>query len=260
MSNFESYMDSYETIRLERSDDGVLEMTLHADGGPWIWDARQGNARSHEEMGDALHQIAQDRENLVVIMTGTGDQFSGPPANRTTMSRGDTRHWHDVSAHGTKMILDLLDIPALVISCINGPAYRHAEIPLTADIVLAADDALIQDSAHFQNRMVPGDGIALIVPFLIGWTRGRYFHLTGQMISAAEMKDLGLVNEVMPRDQLLPRARELAQLLVQNNPLVVRNTRTLFTAPLKALMHQYLDYGLALEAVAAVDETLNNPL
>jgi enoyl-CoA hydratase/carnithine racemase len=260
MATFDTYKDRYETIKLERTEDGILQMTLHSQGGSYVWDARQGSATSHEEMGDALHEISRDRENLIVIMTGTGEEFSGPPANRGTMSRGDTRHWHDVQDHGTKMILDLLDIQGLVISCINGPAYRHAELPLTADIVLAADDALIQDSAHFPNRMVPGDGIALIVPHLIGWNRGRYFHLTNQKIGAAEMKELGLVNEVMPRDELLPRAWELARELIQNNPMVLRNTRTVFTAPMKALLHQYLDYGLALEAVAAVDETIHNPL
>jgi enoyl-CoA hydratase/carnithine racemase len=120
--------------------------------------------------------------------------------------------------------------------------------------VLAADDALIQDSAHFTNRMVPGDGIALIMPFLMGWNRGRYFHLMGQKISAAELKDLGLVNEVMPRERLLPRAYEIAEQLVENNPLVLRYTRRIFTGPLKALLHEHFAYGLAYEALAAVDE------
>jgi len=43
-----------------------------------------------------------------------------------------------------------------VIAAINGPAWRHGEIPLLSDIVLAADTAAFQDSAHFQNGLVPG--------------------------------------------------------------------------------------------------------
>lgn len=254
MIDFAKYKDAFQTIKLERSASGILQMTLHSNGGPYVWDARAGTGVSHQEMGDALQHIARDRENKVVILTGSGDRFSGPQASKATMSRGDTRHWEYLQTHGAHLLMDLLDIPAPMISCINGPAYRHAEIPFLADIVLAADDALIQDSAHFPNRMVPGDGIALIFPFLMGWNRGRYFHLTGQTLSAAELKEMGLVNEVMPRERLLPRAWELAEQLIQNNPLVLRHTRSVLTAPLKALLRQYLELDLALEALAAIDE------
>jgi enoyl-CoA hydratase/carnithine racemase len=258
MSEFEDYKDAFQTIRLERTESGILEVTLHTDGGPWIWDARARGTKpglSHQELADAAQAIARDRENRVVILTGTGDQFSGPPASRKTMSRGDVAHWDRVQFIGNHTMMDLLDIPGPVISCLNGPAYRHAEIPFIADIVLAADDAFIQDSAHFPNRVVPGDGIAVLFPFLMGWNRGRYFHLTNQKLSAAELKEIGLVNEVMPRDELLPRARALAEQLIQNNPYVLRYTRLLLTAPLKALLRDYLYYGHALEALAAVDES-----
>ena len=255
MSTFEDYRDAFSTIRLERSEDGILEITLHTDGGPWIWDARAKTGVSHRELAEAAVAIARDRENRVVILTGTGDRFSGPPASRTTMSRGDIAHWDRIQFIGNHTMMDLLEIPAPMISCLNGPAYRHCEIPFVADIVLAADDAFIQDSAHFPNRVVPGDGIAVLMPFLMGWNRGRYFHLTGQQLSAQELQEIGLVNEVMPRDQLLPRARALAQELIQNNPYTLRYTRFLLTAPLKGLLSQYLHYGHAMEALAAVDET-----
>ena len=255
MSTFDEYSDSFETIKLIRSPEGVLEMTLHHEGGSYLWDARSGSDTPHRELSEALQRISRDEGNRVVILTGTGESFSGPQASPATMSRGDANHWEPLQRHGAHMLMDMLDIPALMISCINGPAYRHAELPLMADIVLAADDALVQDSAHFPNRMVPGDGIALLMPLLMGMNRGRYFHLTGQVLPAGQMLELGLVNEVLPRDQLLPRARELADTLVHNNPLVLRYTRALFTAQLKALFRQYLDFGLALEALAAVDES-----
>lgn len=256
MTEFGQYQDAYETISLSRTDSGILEMRLHHEGGPYRWDARAGSDRPHREMNEALLNISRDRGNVVVILTGTGEEFSGPPANLGTSSKGDARHWERLQMEGAHLVMDLLNIPAPIISCLNGPAYRHAEIPLLADIVLAADDALVQDSAHFTNRMVPGDGIAILLPFLMGWNRGRYFHLTGQILRAAELKEYGLVNEVMPREQLLPRARELADQLVQNNPVVLRHTRALINAPLKALARDYLDYGLALEALGAVDETV----
>lgn len=253
MIEFANYKDTFETIKLERTPNGILEMTLHYKGGPYLWSAQKG-AVQHKELTAALRNVARDEENRVVIIGATGDQFSGPPADRTTWSRGDARHWDHVQFLEHHLLEDLLDIAAPVIGVLNGPAYRHAEIPFTADIVLAADDALIQDSAHFPNRMVPGDGIAILFPFLMGWNRGRYFHLMGQKIGAKELKELGLVNEVMPRAKLLPRAREIAAQLIENNPLVLRYTREVLTGPLKALMHQHARHQLALEAIAAVDE------
>jgi enoyl-CoA hydratase/carnithine racemase len=256
---FADYKDSFRTIKLERTDSGILQIRLHTNGGPWTWDPRPVPGSTNTEFFEAMARIARDPDNRVVILTGTGNRFSGPPATRSSLWRSDAKEWDKLQFMGNSGLLDLLDIPAPVISCINGPAYRHAQIPFTADIVLAADDALIQDSAHFPNRVVPGDGIAVLLPFLMGWNRGRYFHLTGQKLSAQELLQLGLVNEVMPRERLLPRAWELAEQLVQQNPLTLRYTRLVMTAPLKALLRQYLPYGHALEALAAVDETQGAP-
>src|SRR3972149_1046266 len=115
--------------------------------------ARCAAGLSHQELSDAAVAIARERENLVVILTGTGNEFAGPPASKNTMSRGDVKHWDRVQFLGNHTMMDLLDIPGPVISCLNGPAYRHAEIPFIADIVLAADNAFIQDSAHFRSRV-----------------------------------------------------------------------------------------------------------
>lgn len=265
MSNFDAYKDAYQTIRLERSKEGILQMTLHNKGGPYTWDfagivqdkSRQNTGGAHDELADALGHIAHDTENKVVIITGTGDIFSGPPASAETFPRGGPEFWEHLQFHGNQLLMDLLEIPGPVISCINGPAYRHAEIPFTADIILAAEGALIQDSAHFPNNVVPGDGIGLLLPFMMGWNRGRYFLLMGQKLSAGELKEIGLVNEVMPRERLLPRAWEIAEQFIKKNPLVLRYTRQMMTAPLKALLRQHLQHSHALEALAAVHESSN---
>jgi enoyl-CoA hydratase/carnithine racemase len=122
--------------------------------------------------------------------------------------------------------------------------------------VLATEETTFQDSGHFMNGLIPGDGMHVVYPMLLGMNRGRYFLLTGQKLSAHEAKDLGLVNEVLARERLLPRAWELAKLLTQQHPLVLRYSRVLLTQYIKRQMHDLLGYGLALEGLGSAQDQL----
>lgn len=250
-TRYEDYANRHPFVTMERRR-GILQIRFHTEGGPLRWGHIGG---AHADLADAFEDIAHDPENRVVIMTGTGEEFSGPKADKWTFPRSGSREWDIILMNGLKLTTNLLNINAPVISCINGPALRHAELPLIADIVLAADTAVIQDTAHFINRTTPGDGVNLFFPLLMGWNRGRYFLLTGQTLGARELKEMGLVAEILPREKLLPRAWELAEQLIQQNPLVLRYTRMLFTHPLKKFLHDMLGFGLALEGLAAIDES-----
>ena len=93
----------------------------------------------------------------------------------------------------------------------------------------------------------------VIYPMLLGLNRGRYFLLTGQTIDAPKALDLGLVSEVLPREELLPRAWALAEQLAQQSPLVLRYSLVLLTQYVKRMMHELLGYGLALEGLGSAD-------
>src|SRR6266516_5965554 len=241
MSRLEDYANKYQSVRFERRD-GILLMTLHTDGASLRW-----GFGPHGELPEAFHDVGADRDNRVVILTGTGAEFSGPRATPGTSSfparpgweRIDRIHWE-----GRHLLMRLLEIEVPMISAINGPAWRHSEIPLLCDIVLAADTAQFQDSAHFPNGMVPGDGMHIIYPLLLGWNRGRYFLLTGQVLDAPKALELGLVSELLPRPDLLPRAWALAEQIARLPALLLRYTRVLFTQPLKRQLIDYLGYGL----------------
>ena len=250
MTRFIDYATKYQTIRMERRD-GILQMTFHTDGGPLQW-----GLLPHGEFPQAFRDVGADPENKVVILTGTGDVFSGPRAAGGTGMRSTPAQWDRVYWEGKHLLMSLLDIEVPMISAINGPAWRHSEIPLLCDIVLAADDVRFQDSAHFPNGMVPGDGMHIIYPLLLGWNRGRYFLLTGQILDAAKALELGLVSELLPRPDLLPRAWALAEQIARQPALLLRYTRVLFTQPLKKQLVDYLGYGLALEGLSVVDRTV----
>ena len=250
MTQLGEYADKYRTVRFERSD-GVLLITLHTDGGSLRW-----NLAAHGELPEAFLDVGRDPDNRVIILTGAGEEFSGPRSTPETPSF-PTRPTVDTLAQvhweGRRLLTNLLDIEVPIIAAVNGPAWRHSEIPLLSDIVLASETAAFQDSAHFQADMVPGDGMHIVYPLLLGTNRGRYFLLTGQTLSAWEAKDLGLVAEVLPREELMDRAWSLARDLARRPTLLLRYTRLLLTEDLRRRLQELLGYGLAMESIALLE-------
>jgi enoyl-CoA hydratase/carnithine racemase len=250
MTTLDQYANKYENVRMERQN-GILQITLHTNG-----DTLQWGAVPHRKLPHAFADIGADPENKVVIMTGVGEGFTGPQGSRDTIPRRTPAQWDSTYWEGKHLLMNLLDIEVPMISAINGPALRHSELPLLCDIVLAAEETTFQDSGHFMNGLIPGDGMHIVYPLLLGMNRGRYFLLTGQKLSAHEAKELGLVNEVLARDQLLPRAWELAGQLAQQPPLVLRYSRVLLTQYIKRQMHDLLGYGLSLEGLGSAQDQL----
>ena len=241
---FDSYRNKYENLRMKR-EDGILEVALHTQGGPLVFDGHV-----HEALVHAFRDIGDDRDNHVVILTGTGNEFCAqisPEGFDFFTPSG----YDKILREGTKVLENLLDIEVPMIAAINGPVTVHSEYALLCDIVLAAQDAYFQDAPHPAFGIVPGDGLHVVWPEVIGEIRGRYFLLSGQKLSSQEAKDYGAVNEVVSRQALLPRAWELARHLKKQNPLTLRYTRMALSTRLRRRLQESLSYGLALEGISA---------
>ena len=241
----DEYADRYRHARLTRDAAGVLEVHLHSDGGPLVW-----GAEPHTELGYLFGDIAADPDNRVVIITGSGDRFLAD-LDSSWVGEMTPEKWNIIYNHGRRLLQRLLDIEVPVIGAINGPATVHAEIAVLSDIVLCADHTYFSDAPHFRFGTVPGDGVHIIWPMLLGPNRGRYFLLTGQRIRAAEALALGVVSEVLPLDDLLPRARAIAAELARQPTTTLRYTRDAVTHPIKRALLDNLSYGLALEGLGA---------
>lgn len=244
---FEQYKDRYENIRLER-DNGILLVTLQTKSGEFVW-----SARSHEELGYCFTDIGADRENKVVVLTGTGDNYCAE-IDAGSFKLSTAGDWDLTFYDGRRLLNNLLDIEVPVIAAVNGPARIHPEIPVLSDIVLASETALFQDAPHFMSGIVPGDGAHVVWMNALGPNRGRYFLLTGEELGAEEARRLGVVGEVLPGDKLLGRALDLAKYIADKPMLARRYTRVALTQRLKRLLHEGLSLGLAVEALAAIDQ------
>ncbi|MGZ5257279.1 MAG: enoyl-CoA hydratase/isomerase family protein [Burkholderiales bacterium] len=246
-------MNDYRFVKLERRD-GILQMTLHTDGGPLQW-----NLDAQVELATAFGDVGADRDNRVIILTGTGDEFTGPRLDPDAQffhgAQISPAGVHHVFRNARRLVNALLDIEVPMIAAVNGPAKRHADLALMCDIVIAADDVTFEDTAHFHNGgIAPGDGINVVYTLLMGLNRARYLMLTGQVLSAKEAKDIGMVAELMPREKLVPRAWELAEQLARRPEMLLRYTRAVLTHPLRKALDDGLQYFLAMETLSTLNK------
>src|SRR5271156_5527099 len=205
MSHFDTYRGSFPNAQLTRSKTGVLEVALHTNGGTLAF-----NGYTHEQFVDLFHAIGSDRDNRVVILTGSGNavmETLSPEGFDFFAPQG----YDKIYREGRKVLMNILDIEVPLIAAVNGPVRLHTEYILIADIVLATPSVVFQDKPHFEFGIVPGDGVNLLWPEVIGSVRGRYFILTRQELDAETAKDWGAVNEIVPSERLLPRAHEIAE-------------------------------------------------
>lgn len=260
---FEEYRHAYPHWVMERSEEGILLLRFHKDGGEadWSYDI-------HHETAMLWGVVGADPETKVIIVTGTGEAFLrreqtyAGVVDREGMDDPARRavEWIDAHSYGKRIVMDLLEIEQPMIAAINGPCTIHAEQLLLCDIVLAAEHTLIADHTHVPFGLLPGDGVQVIYPLLMGLNRARYFMLTGEVLDARQCLDLGLLNEVLPADHVLPRAYELARLILRAPPMVTRLFRPTVLQQVKRLFLDNVSHGLMMEAMAAVADFPSAPM
>src|SRR5580698_16763 len=155
-TRYSEYQNSYANYKFELTDDGILLMQCHTNGGSLVW-----SWKAHDEMSDAFADIAGDREIKVLIHTGTGENYNAnwgllpngqPPEQPMYQAMpGDRGTWKldEKAWYARQLIFNVLDVDVPMISAVNGPCNMHSEVPLMGDIVLASEDAYFQDASHF---------------------------------------------------------------------------------------------------------------
>jgi enoyl-CoA hydratase/carnithine racemase len=240
------YVDTYEHVRIRR-EEGVIELRLHSDDGPLVW-----GSDPHGELGHCFSDVGRDPENRIAVITGTGGKFIAD-LDQSWVGEMTPAKYDAIYRDGKRLLGALLEIEVPIVAAVEGPASVHAELALLSDIVVASETASFSDAPHFRYGTVPGDGVHLIWPLLLGPNRGRHFLLTGKRLSASEALEAGVVAEVVPAGTALERAWEVARELALQPDLTLRYTRVLLTQQLRRTVLDGVGHGLALEGLAAYD-------
>ncbi|WP_028601475.1 enoyl-CoA hydratase/isomerase family protein [Ottowia thiooxydans] len=227
------------------------------------------NALSPEmemEMWDAISRADADPEIRAVVLTGAGSAFCsgydisrGPGDDRPSLLGGNDlsnaellKGWMNIDGGGLERLMRIWHISIPVITAINGWAMGAGFwYALASDITLASDKAVFAqpEVRHVSNT-------SFLFAALAGWKAAHRFGLTGDHMDAAEAYRLGIVNEVVPHDELMERACALAERIALVPEPSVRLNKAVTCS---GLLAAGLQAGLALNApLSALAHASNN--
>jgi enoyl-CoA hydratase/carnithine racemase len=215
---------SYETILVEVANE-VATISLNRPER-----ANTISPQLVDDVTDAFRSIEADAAVRVVIVTGAGRHFCGG---------ADLKELR--SGTGRGLNLDFFNVfeqhPKPVIAAINGAAMGGGcEIALACDIRVIAEDAMIGTPEIKFGALPAGGGTQRLARF-VGLGRAKEMIMTGEPITAAEAHRIGLVNSVVPAEQLLAEAERFARIFVRHAPYAL--------ATAKRLIQKSLDVDLA---------------
>jgi enoyl-CoA hydratase/carnithine racemase len=235
----------YEHLRVEIADK-VATVTLNRP------ESRNAmNRRLIRELRTIWTDVADDESVNVVLLTGAGDYFSvgGDVKEMSSRPGGDFLKEGEIPdpAQGRRLVEGLLNCEKPIVCAINGDAVGlAATVALFCDITIAAKSARIGDP-HVKVGLVAGDGGAIIWPLLVGVNRAKEFLMRGKLIAAPDAERIGLVNYCVEKDEVLPKAREIAKELAEGAPWAMRWTKLSVNKILKDQVNLVLDASMALE-------------
>ena len=190
----------------------VLQVTL---------DRPKANAidvATSRELGEVFVGFRDDPELRIAVITGAGDKFFCPGWDLKAAAEGEAVD-SDYGVGGFGGLQELPNLNKPVIAAVNGICCGGGlEWALSADIILAAEHATF--ALPEINSGTIADAATLKLPKRIPWHIAMELLFTGRWMDAAEAHRWGLVNEVIPFEQLLERAHELAATLAEGPPLV----------------------------------------
>jgi crotonobetainyl-CoA hydratase len=176
------------------------------------------DAATSRIMGEVFAGFRDDPDLRCAILTAAGDKFFCPGWDLKAAAAGESPDT-DYGVGGFGGLQELPGLNKPVIAAVNGLAFGGGlEIMISADIIIAADHATF--ALPEINSGTLADAATIKLPRRIPYQVAVELLFTGRRMGTAEAKHWGIINEIVPADGLMPRARELAALLAAGPPLV----------------------------------------
>lgn len=210
---------NYQTIKVEIKE-GIGIITLHR---PEVLNAL--NSQVFQELAEAATALGADDQVRVVIITGGPKVFAAGADIKQMVETGAVEMaLTDKPSHRALSIIE--NLPKPVIAAIAGYALGGGlELALAVDIRLAADNAQL-GLPEIKLGIIPGAGGTQRLPRLIGAGRAKELIFTGDFISAEEAWRIGLVNKVVPVEELLAEAEKLAKRIAERGAVALRMAKS----------------------------------
>lgn len=199
-----------------------------------------------QELSAKMVEANKDPDTRCIVLTGAGRGFcSGLDLINTSENMDERR-----GTNRPRQLFDLRDAPINVmwnidtpiICAINGAAAGYGmDVTLLCDMRIAAESAKMA-AVTAKRNVVPESGGTWLLPRLIGWAKAAELYYRARTLDARESLEIGLVNAVVPNDQLMDTAMQWAQEVADNAPLAVQTTKRMMRMGLEESYDTAVDH------------------
>ena len=225
--------------------EGVLTRTLNRPEA-----LNSFNVEMKESLLAAFKDAARDKSVRVVVVTGAGRAFSAGQDLKERQAPGVADLGTELRARYNPIVLAMRKLEKPVIGAINGVAAGAGiSVALACDIRIAADNASFIE-VFARVGLVPDTGSTWFLPRLVGYAKAAEMMFTTDPVDAATAERIGLVNKVVPADQLMQETRALATRLAQAAPLALGLAKRALNRALEAGLEEQLEYEAQLQSIA----------
>lgn len=209
-------MQEYENLLVERRESFAV-ITINRP--------RALNALSHatlQEMQRAIDELGGDESVRAIIITGSGTKAFAAGADIAELQAlQSAQDGYEHSRMSHQLLFTMHDLDKPIIMAINGYALGGGcELAMAGDILIASETAQM-GQPEVNLGIIPGFGGTQRLPRLVGRTKALELILTGERISAQDALAIGLVNRVVPAQELLSTAEQIARTIAEKAPLAV---------------------------------------
>lgn len=190
---------------------------------------------------ERFQECEEDSSVRAILITGAGDAFSaGGDLKKYIDMRKDPAAWQQFLEDGRRVFRKARLNSKPVVSLVNGTAVAGGlELIVASDFAYASETARIGD-AHVRFGQMGGGGALTLVHRAIGAPKARELIFSGRLLPAEEAREWGIVNKVVPPDQLIAAGVEFANTVAQWSPLAI--------AHIKQVMNESIEQGLGVES------------